>query len=290
MTPVRSSLSISGPARLLLAIGVLLVIGGAGLQGTPLDRSALLALNSLAPSWAVSASTLSVLGLGTSVLVLAGLLGASRPALPAAVLLAILAGGLLVQLLKWGLGAPRPLAVLGASELQVIGAALHVRSMPSGHAAMVASLAAMTGLALPANWHPRRRRAAVAVLTLAALFGMAARVVVGAHWPADVLVGGGLGLIAAALLLGVKAPRDLHAATSRWMAGRAGSRAMAALLVAASASMWVAERDYPLVGGLYGALSGVGLLAALRWWRLHPGPDLPGFALWRQLRRIPGRP
>ena len=288
-SPVTRSFPLS-PIHLCLVFGAVLLASGAWLQGSALDRSVLLALNALAPDWALSASTLSVLGLGTSVLVIAGLFGASRPALPAAVLLAIVGGGLLVQWLKWGLDAPRPLAVLGVSELRVVGAAPHVRSMPSGHAAMVASLAAMAGLAMPGHWRPWRRVAGAGALVLAALLGMAARVVVGAHWPADVLVGAGLGLIAAALLLGLKAPRELHASTSRWMAGRSGSRAMAALMVAAGASLWVAERDYPLVGALYGALAGLGLLAALRWWRLHPGPALPRLASWRQSPRHLGRP
>jgi undecaprenyl-diphosphatase len=63
-------------------------------------------------------------------------------------------------------------------------------SMPSGHAAYAAALGAVAWVLLAG--HPRRRTlrcAAVALATAAA----AARVVLGVHWPSDVVVGSALG-------------------------------------------------------------------------------------------------
>jgi undecaprenyl-diphosphatase len=62
--------------------------------------------------------------------------------------------------------------------------------MPSGHAAYAAALGAVAWVLLAG--HPRRRTlrcAAVALATAAA----AARVVLGVHWPSDVVVGSALG-------------------------------------------------------------------------------------------------
>ncbi len=263
---------------------MVLIATGLLLRGGLVDRALFFAINDQALIWPVSASTLSLLGLGTSVFVSAGLLGMRRPALPAAVLLATLGGGLVVQALKWSFAGARPLAVLGPDWVHVVGIALYSRSMPSGHAALLACLATMAWLAAPSRRRPILRRCAVAALTLVVLLGIVARVVVGAHWPSDILAGTGLGLLAGVFLVRSSAGLTAVHTTRDWLAGRAGSKAMAALLVATSASIWVASRDHPLASAAYPVLSGLGLVAAACWWRLHEGPSMWA-AAWRPLQR-----
>lgn len=277
--------------RLVTTIGAaaLLLIGaGLLLQGGLMDRAAFVAVNRQAPALAVWASTLSVLGYGAAVLVLSGLAGLRRPALPAAVLLVLLAGGLLVQLVKAIGDVPRPLALLPADAVQVIGVRLVARSLPSGHAAMWAALAALACLVRPPPVAPARWRVVLAGLFVLSVAGALARVVVGAHWPSDVLIGYGLGL-AVAVAVGASVPgRRAVARVARALRSRAGSRVMAALLVAASCFLWVAERDYPLASPVHGLLMVAGLVAAVGWWALHaPNGVAPGLA--RARLREPGR-
>lgn len=259
------------PSRSLpLALaGALCVLLGLGMAQGSADRWLLLQLNALGPGLAHTASALSVLGLGAAMFIVSAALGTRRPLLPAAVLCVVLGGGLLVQLLKSGMAQPRPFAVLGP-QLHVIGTAFTSRAMPSGHAALFVAMAALVCLL------PRRRPSVVerwgmaAVAVPLALAGALARSVVGVHWPSDLLVGGGLGLLCVVLLCGTAAGCALLQGLARALAGRAGSRAMVALVVATSASLWVSVRDYPLAEPWYGALSLLGLWAAWQWWQLHP--------------------
>jgi len=91
--------------------------------------------------------------------------------------------------LKQMLNIPRPLNVLEAQWLQAIGQPpLLGHSMPSGHAMAAGSAAALLFLFLRSE----RPRLQWVVLLLCALVAFS-RVSVGAHWPADVVTGFGLG-------------------------------------------------------------------------------------------------
>src|SRR5207237_7851239 len=102
----------------------------------------------------------------------------------------LLVGGVAVQLFKHAWVLPRPLAVLPADAVHVIGLRLRAGSMPSGHAAMLAALAC--ALAREA-W--LRRRSLVPPILLLGTLGCIARVAVGVHWPSDVLVGAAIGVL-----------------------------------------------------------------------------------------------
>ena len=257
------------------SLAALLVALGAALHAAPWNTQLFRWINGGVVHWAWLASALSVMGLGAAMLVLAGALGLRRPQVPAAVLLAVVAGGLLVQLIKTLVASARPLAVLGADGVQVVGAALLERSMPSGHTALWAALATLLWLSPGNGGTPlllQRHRLACCAMTVLAIAGALARVAVGAHWPADLLVGAGLGMLVGQLVAGTGAGQRLVQALAAGLRGRTGSRLMGAALVALSASLWVAERDGPAATVCHALLSLVGLVAAGGWWRLHRGP------------------
>jgi membrane-associated phospholipid phosphatase len=100
--------------------------------------------------------------------------------------IAALLGTIAVNLLKHRVGALRPPAVLDAEVLTVIGRAYHNGSFPSGHA--------VTAFALALTLLPPCRGAVTRAALLFAAGAVAmSRVVVGVHWPVDVLAGAALG-------------------------------------------------------------------------------------------------
>ena len=102
-----------------------------------------------------------------------------------------LMGMIASPLLKAAWDAPRPLSVLEPQWLHAIGQTpMGGHSMPSGHALAAGSLAALLFFALDRDRLVWRG----AVMLLGSLIALS-RLAVGAHWPADVLVGLGLGLL-----------------------------------------------------------------------------------------------
>ena len=176
--------------------GALLVLAGAVLHRAGPQQDLFLALQDAGAGVPVTLwAALSVLGLGWSgAIVLCALArpGRGQRAVAAMVLAAPLAG-LAVLVGKRLFDVPRPAAVLGEG-LRVIGERLTAaNSMPSGHSITAAAVTTLILIGLPLRW-PQR--------LLVALGGAAvllSRVEVGAHWPADVLAGGGLGLWTAVL-------------------------------------------------------------------------------------------
>lgn len=94
---------------------------------------------------------------------------------------------LIVPLLKTAFDFPRPLTVLGAAAVTVLGHPDAARSFPSGHAAFAVMMAAslLPGLS-------RLRQAAL--VSYAALVCLS-RISVGAHFPADVVAGAAISII-----------------------------------------------------------------------------------------------
>lgn len=202
-------------------------------------------------------SWLSVAGLGCVAL---GWMAVQRPALGERLWpvgpWALLVGGVLAQLLKKAINAPRPPGVLGPDELWVTGTPLYFNAMPSGHAATAATLALLVWvLARPS------RGARLALLGAALAVGVA-RVGVGAHWPSDVLAGWALGLLA-----GLVALRTVRRAPA-WMLGVPGVRFRASVGLLSGCVLALTPWGYPLAEpGQW--LMALGLIAAAGWqlWR-----------------------
>jgi membrane-associated phospholipid phosphatase len=290
MSPATSSQVPSGSIPtaavtiFLLIAGLVLGTAGVLLRGTALNLQIFHAINAAAPGWGGFASLGSVLGLGAVPLIVAALFGPRRAVLVAAVLGALVICGLLVQVLKALAAEARPLAVLGPDAMHVVGSALRGRAMPSGHSAAGACAAAMLLCALPRV--PRLWPAAAAAVAVAVGEGWS-RIVVGAHWPSDVLAGWGLGLMSGWVVYGTDTAQRCCDRVAAWLRSTPGALLLAVALVGAGVSMWRGRGDYPLADWAVVVMLMLAVVAALRWvfsaasglFRARPGKDAAGRTL-----------
>jgi undecaprenyl-diphosphatase len=279
-------LSAAGPDAATLAAGLAALLAGIAVhRDAALDQALFHLLNGFAPGAAMAWSCLSVAGLGLSAWILLTALAPQRPQRAARFLWLLIVGGLFISAVKHRLRTPRPLAVLGDGHLDVIGEALRTQSMPSGHSA---TAFAVFALLVAERRRPGERAGSLAASTpglcAAALFALGvtlSRSAVGAHWPGDLLVGAGLGLVFGAL-----APHAWPvAAITRFLQRPAGRRAWAAVLLLCAASIGATPAllaaaglegtafahkvatGYPMAWPLQAALALMALAGARRWWR-----------------------
>jgi membrane-associated phospholipid phosphatase len=272
----------------VLAAGALAIAAGLWLHSDAACNEALFhAVNRFGPDAPATWSALSVAGLALSAFIYLTAFADEVPERVAQLLWGIVLGGLTASWIKHHLPSPRPFLALGAEHLNVVGTPLSTGSMPSGHSAMAFAMLAV----LVAERRRFGERSAVdGVLTsnlgllLVALLasGLAlSRLAVGAHWPADALLGGGLGLV-----FGGLAPHAWPVgAMTRLLSRPAGQRLMAAGLLACAlciaatpgtldatglaARKWARNLlpGYPLAASLQILLALVALAGAVRWWR-----------------------
>jgi membrane-associated phospholipid phosphatase len=242
--------------RLLLALAALFLLAAAAMAGSGLDRPAFLLLNDAAAHGLplALASSLTLLGHGLAAVMLLALLLQRAPQVLAAGLCAAPLGGLLSAAGKRLAASPRPAAVLDPAAFHIQGQVLAGNNaFPSGHSLtifLVATVALLGYAPLRARW-----LAPLAVLALATLVA-ASRIMVGAHWPSDVLGGAALGILAGA------AGDALARRWPHWEGPRA--RVVFALIVLACAGFLVATNTgYPLARPLQWVLAALGAGAAL---------------------------
>jgi membrane-associated phospholipid phosphatase len=175
-----------------LAMATLLLILAWALWRSDWNREAMLAVHSadLGPAWLWIFLTQG----GDAAVVLLLLLAAGRSTRQGAALAVkgFLIGSVVSPALKMWLSVPRPLAVLDITLLSPMGnPPASANAMPSGHALAASTLVCLIVLMYPSLL---RRKALLIPLILGGLVVAFSRVVVGAHWPADVIAGLGLGI------------------------------------------------------------------------------------------------
>jgi len=101
-------------------------------------------------------------------------------------ILVLISVGILVQMVKHFFPSPRPSLVF--SDAHILGPVLKARSFPSGHAASTFGLVSFLSGEFPKL---------ETLLWIVAIIVAFSRIYVGAHFPADVLFGAGLGYLVA---------------------------------------------------------------------------------------------
>lgn len=184
-----------------------------------------------APVWtglSLLGNAWGVLGVTAPLLVLAPrLMWAWLCAAPFAIVFARVGKGLIVS--------PRPAAEVDNAQMRIVGETLHNVSMPSGHTLTAFAVASAIYFALPEKGRARH----LWLFVLAAGAGLS-RIAVGAHWPGDVAVGAGLGLLAG--MLGVRLLQRMglqHLQPTAW-----SLRLVALLLVATAYTLMTEVQDF----------------------------------------------
>ncbi|HKJ22889.1 MAG TPA: phosphatase PAP2 family protein [Gammaproteobacteria bacterium] len=167
------------PAVAMILLGTVITVQG--------NQTLFLGINQLShytgdTLWA----DLTIFGNGIVIVGLTLPLIGKRPEMILPVLIATLITALTVNGLKAYFHAPRPPAVLAADLFHVIGPAYRGGSFPSGHTATAFVFAGVVSLTFARLW------VTLAVVALATAVGVS-RMVVGVHWPVDVLAGAALG-------------------------------------------------------------------------------------------------
>jgi membrane-associated phospholipid phosphatase len=157
--------------------------------------------------------------------------------------------------LKAWMNISRPPAVLGPDLLHVIGPRLKHGSFPSGHATTAFTIAGLVALRVEKCWWR------LCLLAVATLVGMS-RIMVGVHWPVDVLAGACGGWLSAGAGLWL---------SGRWTAGLKLRRVLIILFILCGVALLFFDSRYPAARWLavFLALLTVpaGLLALGATWR-----------------------
>ncbi|MFC5547440.1 phosphatase PAP2 family protein [Massilia aerilata] len=188
-----------------------------------------------------------------------------------AALAAAVFAALWTQVTKQFIDLPRPLAALPLDQFYQAGPAYRRVSFPSGHAAAAFAIAGIWVMGVEG----KRLLRALALL-LAALVGLS-RIMVGVHWPADVLWGMLGGWLGAGLGLALQGRRCWRSSgVAGWLAGLVLAAVAASLLVSRHIGIPEVLPAQRLVGGvclLWGGREMARMLPQLRRRRTRSPPQ-----------------
>jgi undecaprenyl-diphosphatase len=249
--------------RWLAGGGAALALAAVALAATGSDVPLFLAVNAAAdrhlPAWLPS--ELTVLGNGLVAVMLVAPFLRREPQVVAIALFAVLPAALFSRLGKVLANRPRPAALLPLQDFHVQGPVLAgSNSFPSGHSITI--FVVVSAIVLGSD-RLRAQPAAALALAGAGLLAASSRVMVGAHWPSDVLGGAALGIWAGT--------------AGAWACGRwplwrfaRGPQLMAFAIVGVAALLPWIDTGYPLAQPVQWAAALLGLACAVR--ELAPGP------------------
>ncbi|AFV00893.1 phosphatase PAP2 family protein [Simiduia agarivorans] len=227
-----------GLENCLLALAVVAMAAGFALFSVESWNQALFlsinqAFSGLTPD---QRALLTVLGDGSVAACLAIGVFIRNPRALAYIFLAAVLAGILIQVPKHWFDAARPPAVLDMALFDVVGKAYKSNSFPSGHSGTAWLAAALVALSI------RQRLVTLGVLGLGAL-GALSRIMVGVHWPADVMAGSSIGIFVAVFIYRQFAGRPVEIA--RW-----GQWLLAVLLLLVSVNGFLHNTGYEQYQGV----------------------------------------
>jgi membrane-associated phospholipid phosphatase len=207
--------------------------------------------------------TVTFIGDTTLALALMLIFARRSPASVWVVFVAALIGSVITQYFKRDFLSYRPLSLIEAHEMNTTGEMLFEGSFPSGHSMTIFILVAT--LYLFSN-----RRSTQLMLIGLGLSVASSRVLVGAHWPIDVLVGSGFGILSTLLALLI---------TRKWTWGFSlwGHLFIVALMFSSAVMLFHHDGGYPLASSL-GVLVAV---ASLLNFTLDYGHLVVRWQLWK---------
>jgi membrane-associated phospholipid phosphatase len=192
MIPPKTDPFFSTFPGLLWILSFSFVFLGLGLSQSAFNLQAMLFLNDAGRDFEPVWSCLTQLGDGAVALLLLLVLTRWAAHGHSLALKAFLLGSFVSPILKKIFAHPRPLSVLDPSQLNVIGLPVSSpNAMPSGHSLTVVTCMLLLMLSLPKTH--RFTPLGSLVLGMLAVLSALSRVMVGAHWPSDVLAGAGFG-------------------------------------------------------------------------------------------------
>lgn len=246
-------------------VGTLFAFLGAHISRGELDQRWCLLINAWQQPWPYPWALLSWSALGIVALLLVLALSSAQPRRVAALLVAFVVGGAWVHAVKRIVVADRPLVFFGLDHPQfhVVGDLLRAHGMPSGHSVTAMAMAGLMSLGLPAQWSWQRRALWLAPWWCLGVAQAVSRIVVGAHWPSDVLVGSAIGLAVAPMVWHLPLTRSLGVQLARPRVRQAlalGVPALALGLILTPLGCSIS----PLVAGAVGCL---GAWGGWQWWQ-----------------------
>lgn len=228
-SPVDSAITAKLPSlAVIVGVSAVFVVAMLLLQIVGANVSLFHKLNGLSritgePLWA----NLTLLGEGLLALALIAPIARWRRDIAWSLFVSAIIATVVILGVKELFAIPRPALVLAASELNIIGPRLSFVSFPSGHTATITIFATIVAL------HLNRRLVYFIMGGFVVLVGLS-RVVVGAHWPMDVLGGMLLGWWLA--FVGIRVAQQLHFGVERnWLTP------VCLISVAAATIFWGAE-------------------------------------------------